>query len=73
MDQAKTGAPPPAWAVLGPFSQYREAESPRCGKRGRGAAKVGEGLGHAERAGAQRKGAAGNFFVRPPTQLVITA
>ena len=71
MVQAKTGATP-AQAVLGPYFQYREAESPRCGNGGRGAAGGGGGLGHAERALSSGKGAAGNFFVRPPTQLVIT-
>ena len=66
MVQAKTGATP-AQAVLGPYFQYREAESPRCGNGGRGAAGGGGGLGHAERALSSGKGAAGNFFVRPPT------
>jgi len=50
------------------FSQYREAESPRCGERAAARKRRGRASGTQVRAEHSKEGAAGNFFVRPPTR-----
>ena len=67
MVQAKTGAPPSRGCVRA-FSQYREAESPRCGERAAARKRRGRASGTQVRAEHSKEGAAGNFFVRPPTR-----
>ena len=57
--------------VVGPFFQYREAESPRCGKEGRDAGEAGEGLGHASACGAQQGRGRRQLFC-PPTRPACT-
>ena len=64
-------APPLAEAALGPLFQYREAESPRCGKEGRDAGEAGEGLGHASACGAQQGRGRRQLFC-PPTHPTCT-
>ena len=64
-------APPLAEAALGPHFQYREAESPRCGKEGRDAGEAGEGLGHASACGAQQGRGRRQLFC-PPTHPACT-
>ena len=54
--------------VLRAFSQYREAESPRCGERAAARKRRGRASGTQVRAEHSKEGAAGNFFVRPPTR-----
>ena len=61
-------APPLAEAALGPLFQYREAESPRCGERAAARKRRGRASGTQVRAEHSKEGAAGNFFVRPPTR-----
>ena len=50
------------------FSQYLEAESPRCGERAAARKRRGRASGTQVRAEHSKEGAAGNFFVRPPTR-----